>query len=209
MDKQKLTGNERLQSEIPELHGSTILDFWQWAFSDLQANNLRGVFAEWLVAKLVGASLDRARDSWREFDLEISSDPARSLKIEVKAAAYLQSWGKDGEPPSKIIFSSLKNKVYDYNTKQYTDAETYNADVYVFCLQHQMDRAERWEARNMENWSFFVLPREKLEPLNVKSIGLASLEKLTDRVHARELRNCVQACSGQTNTHNGSLSGCP
>lgn len=207
MANQKLTGNERLQSEISELHESTVLDFWQWAFSDLQANNLRGVFAEWLVAKLVGASLDHARDSWREFDLEITSDPARNIKIEVKAAAYLQTWGKGDEPPSKIIFSSLKNKIYDYATRQYTDAETYNADVYIFCLQHQMVRAGCWDALNMENWTFFVLPKEKLEPLNVKSIGLASLEKLTGRVHARELRNCVQACSGQTNTHNGSISG--
>jgi hypothetical protein len=31
-----------------------VVDFWQWGFSDLRMNIVRGVFAEFLVAKAVG-----------------------------------------------------------------------------------------------------------------------------------------------------------
>ncbi len=188
MEKQKLVGSETLRANDLAIDQSSVLDFWQWAFSDLQANNLRGIFAEWMVAKLTGGSLEGVRDSWREYDLEVEGD----LKVEVKAAGYLQSWKQDA--PSKIIFTSLKNRIYNYDTREYTENETYNADVYVFCLQHQIDPLA-WDALNLENWTFFVLPRHALESLNVKSLSLPSLEKITAPIHARDLRNSVQSCS--------------
>ena len=37
-------------TSIPGLSGATRGDFWRWAYSDLTANAVRGVFAEYLVA---------------------------------------------------------------------------------------------------------------------------------------------------------------
>jgi len=53
--QRKLKGNESLflENEKGALLSATVLDFWQWAFSDLSMNNIRGVFSEWLVAKLL------------------------------------------------------------------------------------------------------------------------------------------------------------
>ena len=42
------TGNERLSYRGKEL-GSSILDFWSWAYSDIIRNVNRGAFAEFIV----------------------------------------------------------------------------------------------------------------------------------------------------------------
>src|SRR5215210_842205 len=44
-----LTGDERFPGT-----GVDVLEFWRWAFSDLRENIVRGVLAEFLVAKAVG-----------------------------------------------------------------------------------------------------------------------------------------------------------
>ncbi len=49
----RMVGSETLYGSGSSVHNGSLLDFWQWAFSDLAANNLRGVYAEWLVAKLL------------------------------------------------------------------------------------------------------------------------------------------------------------
>jgi hypothetical protein len=69
--------------------GAELGDFWRWAFSDLTSNALRGVLAEYLVARALGA--DRgARTEWDACDV-CAPDGTR---IEVKSAAYLQSWSQ-------------------------------------------------------------------------------------------------------------------
>ncbi|WP_176545227.1 hypothetical protein [Bacillus sp. AFS041924] len=35
---------------------NTILDFWKWAFPNVQTNSLRGKFAEFLVGNAIGAA---------------------------------------------------------------------------------------------------------------------------------------------------------
>ncbi|MHB0998540.1 MAG: hypothetical protein ACYC27_04775 [Armatimonadota bacterium] len=102
MNNNLLTGNEVL-TNCPDNQKSTVLDFWKWAFSGLKANNIRGIFAEWMVAKLLGLDVP-IRDSWAECDL-ITPD---GIKIEVKTSAYLQVWQQKGL--SKISFSGLCGK---------------------------------------------------------------------------------------------------
>ena len=65
----RLTGNERPEGADCRLRKATVRDFWQWAFSDLCSNDIRGVFAEWLVAKLLNIDLRTMRDSWAHWDL--------------------------------------------------------------------------------------------------------------------------------------------
>ena len=104
-----LTGNEQLRSSTASLENATVLDFWRWAFSNLQMNDVRGVFAEWIVAKLLNIPLN-VRDPWSEWDL-ITRD---GVRIEVKASAYLQAWSQ--KQPSRIVFTGLKGRRLDTRT---------------------------------------------------------------------------------------------
>jgi hypothetical protein len=112
MRTQKLTGKERICGNNIKITGDedSILHFWQWAFSDIRANNVRGVFAEWLVAHILEIPQE-VRDSWAEYDL-ITPE---GVTIEVKASAYLQSWQQ--KRPSRIIFSGLKGKKIQHRDK--------------------------------------------------------------------------------------------
>lgn len=47
---------------------ATVLDFWPWGFSDLRLNIVRGVLAEFLVAKVIGAT-ETPKEEWANFDV--------------------------------------------------------------------------------------------------------------------------------------------
>ena len=46
----------------------SVVDFWQWTYSDLQQNNIRGILAEFIVAKALNISL-AVRETWDDYDL--------------------------------------------------------------------------------------------------------------------------------------------
>lgn len=71
-----------------KIHGKelTVLDFWQWGFTDILTNSLRGVFGEFLVGAAIGAQ-NGSRIEWDSYDLKY-----KDTKIEVKSAAYIQAW---------------------------------------------------------------------------------------------------------------------
>ncbi|AUD04054.1 hypothetical protein [Spirosoma pollinicola] len=80
------TGDEHFHSK-GRLLDTTLLDFWRWSSSDLVNNTLRGKLAEYLVTQALGIA-SSLRTEWDSFDLMTST----GLQIEVKSAAYLQSW---------------------------------------------------------------------------------------------------------------------
>src|ERR1051326_3774502 len=49
--------------------GASIEDFWRWAFGDLRDNATRGIFAEWIVARLLNIDLPSTRTNYDAFDL--------------------------------------------------------------------------------------------------------------------------------------------
>jgi hypothetical protein len=165
-----LTGAEAITTPGLPMDGATVLDFWRWAFSDLRANNVRGVFAEWLVARLLDLPL-RPRESWTSYDL---ITPA-GVTLEVKAAAYLQAWAQ--RAPSAIIFSGLRGQTWTALTG-YSGTRTYNADLYVFCLQTEQT-AEAWNALDLSQWRFWLLPRAAVAATNSGSLGLPTVRRLT------------------------------
>ena len=65
-----------------------LTDFWRWSCSDLISNTARGVLAEFIVARALGLAEDGVRDEWARFDL----CTPEGVKVEVKSAAYIQSW---------------------------------------------------------------------------------------------------------------------
>ena len=165
---------------------ATVLHFWQWAFSDLKQNNVRGVFSEWLVAQILGLELPKCRESWDAYDLITPNGTA----IEIKSAAYLQSWHDETCKPSSIVFSGLKGQTWSPKAG-FSGIATYNADVYVFCLQTCTD-ASCWDATDINQWRFAYLKKAVLEAQVLKSLSLKRLMALTNLLTAAELRQEFQ-----------------
>ena len=77
--------------------GSTLLDFWQWFTSDLLNNTTRGKLAEFIAANALGIA-GTIGQNWDSYDQVTSA----GTTIEVKAVAFIQSWGQ--KKWSKIHF---------------------------------------------------------------------------------------------------------
>lgn len=190
----RLRGNERLKGLSAPVTGATALDFWRWAFSDLRQNALRGVFAEWLVAQLLDVERE-CRDPWADCDLITSS----GVRLEVKAAAYRQSWHHEHSPPSKIIFSGLHGRRLENG--RYANASTYNADYYIFCLLDDLDAAA--DPFDVDRWRFWALSAADLgrrtpNSEQRRSISLASLVREARELRSSELR--TEATSWRSHT---------
>jgi len=164
-------GNEHFHRSGQALE-PTLLEFWQWFASDLASNVLRGVLAEYIVAKALGITKS-IRVSWEPYDLLTSS----GLRIEVKSAAYLQSWYH--KKYSTINFGIRQTRGYDGNTNTFADEIKRQADIYVFCLLKHKDK-DTLDPLDLDQWEFYILAASVLNEmyLTQSSIGLASLLKL-------------------------------
>jgi hypothetical protein len=162
----------------------TILDFWKWGFSDLLSNSLRGIFAEFLVGNALDC-LKESRVEWDAYDLIY-----RGKKIEVKSAAYIQSWHTDKF--SKIIFNIGAKREYDYTTRKYSTTIKRNADIYVFCLLKEKD-IDHLDPLNMSHWEFYIVLTKELDKhfSEQKSINLASLSKLKEAIVFEEIKETM------------------
>ncbi|BDP40901.1 hypothetical protein DAETH_08700 [Deinococcus aetherius] len=109
-------------------------EFWQWAYSDFLSNALRGVLAEYIVARALGCT-QRPRVEWDAYDLRTDA----GLKIEVKSAAYLQSWQQKRLSP--IRFDIGLKRGWDAETNVNALQASRSADVYVFCVFKTQERA--------------------------------------------------------------------
>lgn len=108
------------------------------------------------------------RVDWTPYDLISPS----GRRIEVKSAAYLQSWENDYY--SKIIFDIAPKRAWDPKTG-YAPEITRHSDLYVFCVYTALSRDE--SILNLDLWDFFVLPTSVLDQQrpNQKSIAYSSL----------------------------------
>ena len=169
--------------------GPTLLTYWQWSGSDLVSNVERGVLAEFLVASAMKLTM-APREEWGAFDLEVPSGGT----LEVKSAAYIQSW--EQEDFSKIRFDIARRKsAWNPETGKYKehDSPKRNADVYVFCLlKHRCQ--ETIDPLDVDQWEFYVVPKALLdcERDDGKSIALGALKELADAVPYGELNNRVR-----------------
>lgn len=159
------TGSER----IVGISGTNISEFWQWAYSNVMDNAERGIFAEWLVAKALGAA-DGARTEWDKYDILTPS----GISDEVKTSGYIQSW--DQEKLSEIVFSVPMTKGWDSTTNTYSQDKKRQADIYVFCVHKHKDQ-ETVEPLNLAQWDFYVIDTDTLNSKigDQKSITLHKL----------------------------------
>lgn len=106
---------------------STLIEFWQWSASNILDNTLRGVFAEFLVARSLGIH-HQHRVEWEPFDLRSNE----GVRIEVKSAAYVQAW--EQKQFSTISFDISPTSSWDKQTKRYSETKQRRSDLYIFCL---------------------------------------------------------------------------
>ncbi len=164
------TGNEKFTSGGSDMNLS-LSDFWKWSVSDLVSNATRGILAEFIVGSALRVD-HPVREEWAAFDLET----AGGVKVEVKSAAYMQSWAQNA--PSKISFKCGE-------TVQGSDKKRW-ADYYVFALLHH-DKREMLNPMNLDQWEFYVLPTSALNARTGRSLSLKSLQSLTSPLTYAEL----------------------
>lgn len=150
----------------------SLIEYWQWSASDVLGNTARGCLAEYIVATALGIA-DKIRDEWAPYDLK----SAEGIKVEVKSAAYIQSWTQ--EDLSVITFGIHKAHAWDPSTNKLSEELKRQSDVYVFCLLAHKDK-DTVDPLNLDQWRFFVLPRKVLDEKlgNQKTLGLNSLLSL-------------------------------
>ena len=149
----------------------SIVDFWAWSQSDLVENRNRGILAEFLVMKALGIQRP-TRLEWDEVDLVTE----KGIRIEVKSAAYIQSWKQTRYSTISFDISPRSKLLPDNN---YTNEKFRPADVYIFCLLHHKDQATI-NPMNLDQWTFYVVPTKVLEERfpDQKSLSLSSLTRL-------------------------------
>lgn len=187
------TGQENFISNSANLDFN-LLDFWSWSQSNLLDNTLRGVLAEFIVAKALSIK-SAHRVEWDAYDLITNS----GLKIEVKSSAYLQSWKQ--KKLSNISFGIQRTRGWNADLNEYTNFIERQADVYVFCvLHHQVEQTVN--PMDMDQWMFYVLETKVLNEKCEfqKTIGLNSLLKLSPLIcRFNEVSSAVEDIEKRTN----------
>ena len=163
---------ETLFTHKAERDSSSVLDFWTWAASDVLNNTLRGIVAEYIVSQALEACTP-VRVGWDAVDITTP----KGIKIEVKSAAYLQSWPQ--KRPSPISFRITKKYPWDPKTNQYGEKQVRNADVYVFCLLDHLN-GQTVNPLDLTQWKFYVLPTRTLDTSlgDQKTVSLSRLKDL-------------------------------
>lgn len=172
--KPKIKSGEELFKFKQNKLSFKLSDFWKWSVSDLISNATRGRLAEFIVAMATNVNLDTPRDEWAAYDLITPEN----IKIEVKSAAYIQSWHQ--EKPSTISFSIKPSFHWDSATNKQSKTKDRYADVYVMCLLFTLDQ-KNINPLDMKQWKFYVLSVKEVNDYKRSqlSITLKSLEKLT------------------------------
>lgn len=152
-----------------------LLSFWRWSASDLLSNATRGILAEYLVARALGVGAESVRDEWAPYDLTTPD----GVKVEVKSAAFLQSWHQ--ERPSRISFVVPKTRAWDASTNRLAEEVARQAEVYVFALLTHQDKITI-NPMDISQWCFYVLPTIELDrrTRSQHSITLLTLGKLCE-----------------------------
>lgn len=177
MGKQR-TGDEHIRFDGMPI-GHLLGDYWAWNSSDLLVNTERGSFSEFIVSAALDLDLSGTKVDWGPYDVSFpyhwvcGTEPRDEVRIEVKSAAYLQSW--EQHKPSSISFSIRPARAWDPALGYYGELKR-QSDLYVFCHYTQTER-EKADPLVLDDWTFYILPTERLNQCcgDQKTIGLSSL----------------------------------
>jgi len=170
----KLTGSELFKNTGNQKF--SVLEFWQYGFSSLNSNVLRGALAEFIIENALKDNKEiGVRNPWGDYDVEY-----KEKKIEVKCCAYIQDWDQDKF--SIIKWSGLKAKDLYWssavNPRQLNQIADYKSDIYVLALfKHQ--EHDTLDILDMNQWCFYVLTKEVIKELSGDrgSISLSRVQK--------------------------------
>lgn len=171
----------------------TLLGFWRWSASDLVSNATRGILAEYIVASALGMA-EGVRAQWDAFDIRTPS----GVRVEVKSAAYLQSWFH--REPSIIQFGIRPTREWTASTNELSADLRRRADVYVFCALNHKEK-HSLNPLNLDQWEFYILPASILNAKcpTQKTIGLTRLLELDPcRARYEEIASCIERVGDRT-----------
>ncbi len=177
------------EEPIPGIEGATLGDFWSWAYSDLQSNTIRPLFAEYLVGRCLGV-LAQPRVEWDHVDFTYSGK-----KIEVKSSAYVQTWAQ--RKLSCISFDiAAKEKPWIAETNTYGESGR-SADCYVFCV-HAEREISRCRVGDIAQWQFYVLPVSTITNAfgAQRTVRLSRIQKLCSAVSYCDLKATIDTVLG-------------
>ena len=188
-------GRGKLDPDTPipgVVGGHAVGDFWAWAYSNILTNNLRGVFAEFLVGTALGV-VEGTRTEWDAFDLLY-----RGAGIEVKSSAYLQSWDQDGKL-SVISWSVGQHFAFDSLKNDWSPDKGRPADCYVFGVYTEKEDRSPAKVLDLDKWEFYVVPTRVIdeELTTQKTVVLNRVKSLTDPVPYSRLWECVDKALAQ------------
>jgi hypothetical protein len=175
-----LDGSERFAGA-----DGSVVDFWRWAFSDLRDNTVRGVLAEYLVARALGQTRTR-RKSWDNYDVLTTS----GRRVEVKATGYLQSWPQARH--SSLNFGRVAARSWDENTNVFGAAPEVRADVFVFAVQTCRDHGS-YDPLDVGQWEFYVVDAERVRECGYKTVGIGWVRRYADPTSFSRLAEAIDA----------------
>ncbi len=169
---------------LPGVPGRTVLDYWQWAHSDVLENVQRGIFAEFLVAAALGIA-DNQRVGWAGYDLDYNG-----FELEIKSSAYLQSWKQKALSNPRFGIGARQQLLAD--GAYYDQDPRYVADCYVFCLFTDTDGPSA-NVLDAGRWEFFVVGISQLIAAcgSAKSLSLHRLKTIAPTILYADLRQRI------------------
>lgn len=172
----ELNVDRKIGTEVFHCEGvplkDNLLSFWQWSASDLVGNTMRGILAEYIVASSLGVASGH-RNAWDAYDILTKE----GVKVEVKSAAYIQTWSQP--KLSSIQFGISETSGWDSSISPSCEAVQRQADVYVFCVLTHKDQSTI-DPLDLSQWRFYVLPTDFLNQAvgAQKKIALSVLLRL-------------------------------
>lgn len=191
---ERLRGSERFKHTGNK--DFSVQEFWQYGFSSLNSNVLRGALAEFLVENALKENAEiEVRSPWGDYDVLY-----KGRKIEVKCCSYIQDWDQNklttirwsGLKAKELYYSEAVAKLSDLN--QFSD---YKSDIYVLALFKHQDHATL-DVLDVDQWCFWVLTKDKIKEIskNGGSVSFARLKKLgVEPVCFSDLPDAVTGCA--------------
>ncbi len=180
----------RPETELLQLGGATVVDFWAWAYSDVLSNRNRSVFAEFLVGHALGV-ITRPRVEWDAADLTY-----RGSRIEVKTGAYVQAWPQTR--PSRVSFDISKKRAWYAETNTYDRQLRRAADCFVFCVYVGQTRDPK-AVLDTRQWQFYVSSTAQVEKLfgDQKTVALSRVAHYCAPLAYPNLRQALDDALGE------------
>ena len=163
----------------------SLIDFWSWNQSDLIENRTRGILAEYIVKKALDVK-NNDRIEWDDYDLITET----GLKIEIKSAAYIQTWAQE----------KFSNISFDISVNKRTKSER-KSDFYIFCLL-DCKKQNQINPQDLDQWTFFLVETTEINNVlnSQSSITLNALRKKLNHFECKyyELKKLIETIGNKS-----------